>query len=1273
MGATARRRMLAATLTTVLAAGIAPSISAATAPSAVAATTASPTMGPIDPNTGYPFWYQDSSGQKLSLCIDRSGDALCLSDLPDKTRRPWIDEDPTLSNFDPAGEVFWSNATAKIAQGTKATFVASREGAFGGPALQERAGDQIGFGRIRIRASNLVPGATYTVTHPYGTKTFVAEDSDGSAATPHDGVINDTQDIGGFDLPCDFTRSEQSAVSSFLRWSPNGAAAPAGYVGDPGVDHTVVGSPVGTNFFRIDGPDAGGNGVNTVTTDLFSVQGKQWQPTAPMLGIVGTRNTVDLGRSLYVAPAPGATTTAPTTPAVQQTLTLTNAGGGATPLTMGQLQVTGADASAFTILSNGCQVALAPGQTCDVQIGFTPQHQGNATARLEVTDNGADSTAPAFAAQRILLRGNGMGTNKDARVQGPISLQNGYPLWYQDEAGTKLALCDDPNDQMCLQPFAGPYDPAVGPMSLRSGNFPQEMFWWSGDARMATNSGFDARLVMGQEAAFVNGAPVVGDQIAFGRLRLRIGGLTDGAQYTVTTPYGQYHFTGKSGSRGINYTEDIGCLESPCDFSRINQSNIGPFLKTANAPATGGYVADPNADSTVLNGPSGNMFRIDGPNIGGPGVDSVQTDQFTVSGKLWTPPAKGTLALQDTQSTVQVPVGSTRTLTLVNVGAQPAKVGRLSLPLGSAFSIASDTCSGATVAVDGTCTVGVSLPANAATTAKDFLTVPDGSTATPGWVLLNGASAVVGGGGTVTPPAPTPAGPSVPDLVAADDTGYSNADNITNKTRVTFTGVGTAAAPVTLKVDGATPPKQPVTADAGGVWTATLDLKTGTHAVTASYADGTTSAPLTVVVDQTRPGVPQSLTLDPKSDTGTPGDGITTNRTPMITGTAPTDAHHVELFANGALVGSAVQTNGAWAVTTSQLPVGKLDFRARSVDAAGNASGQAGTLKVTVQLAAPAALAVAGTGVTPLGAVTNVAQPTVTGTTAPAALVQVLVDGAVAGQTQAAPTTGRFAVTVPRLAAGTHTVGARAVNGLGRPLSVAARFRLRVDLSAPVVTAPSVRPVRHLRLARRLPRMVPNVVSWSGRDTGAGVASYRLQVSRNGAPFADVALPKAQATHVQQALRTGVGYVYRVRATDRAGNVSAWQRVAQVRPELVQQSSSLVDYVGSWIRKAAEFASGKSLRFARRDAAATLTTRAQSVTWVTSTGPQRGLAAVLVNGHRVRTVDLYSPHGSHRLLLVTVDGLPADRLSQVEIRALGDKRARSTNTRVDVDAFIVQR
>ena len=84
-------------------------------------------------------------------------------------------------------------------------------------------------------------------------------------------------------------------------------------------------------------------------------------------------------------------------------------------------------------------------------------------------------------------------------------------------------------------------------------------------------------LVLALEAAFANGGPAVGDQISFGRVRIRVENLVPGATYRVTHPYGVDVFQADEATRSINFTEDIG-IGAPGDFQGALNSRIGPFL-----------------------------------------------------------------------------------------------------------------------------------------------------------------------------------------------------------------------------------------------------------------------------------------------------------------------------------------------------------------------------------------------------------------------------------------------------------------------------------------------------------------------------------------------------------------------------------------------------------------------------------------------------------------------------------------------------------------------
>jgi hypothetical protein len=215
--------------------------------------------GPITEN-GFPAWYRDSNGIRLEGCYTLE-DPLCPA-LADEVPDP----DAPISfpeNF--PGEHFYQLAGAELTltNGVDATIGMDLEAAFAAEEAIE--GDQMVFGRVRIRF-DAVGGERYRITHPYGIDDIVADARRG---------VNMTEDIGA--VPGDFAAAMSSRIGPFLRWDPAVApTAPAGYVGDPGVDHRVVGSPYGTNFVRIEQLDPVTGAVLSEVgfTNLFSIQGR---------------------------------------------------------------------------------------------------------------------------------------------------------------------------------------------------------------------------------------------------------------------------------------------------------------------------------------------------------------------------------------------------------------------------------------------------------------------------------------------------------------------------------------------------------------------------------------------------------------------------------------------------------------------------------------------------------------------------------------------------------------------------------------------------------------------------------------------------------------------------------------------------------------------------------------------------------------------------------------------------------------------------------------
>ena len=206
------------------------------------------TVGPIDETNGFPLWYKDTSGQRLELCLDAS-DPYCIMGAVPTPGAPLVF--PT--NF--PDEAFWSMADASLATnatGGSAILVTGLEAAF---AADVAPGQQISFGRIRLRVSGTMQdGAEYKITHPFGVDTYTAEAGNGNIAGAARG-INVTEDIGDLAGGSTFEAALGSRPAPFLKWDPTIARRRRpGHLGDPTVDHQVTGSPYGTNIFRIEGP-----------------------------------------------------------------------------------------------------------------------------------------------------------------------------------------------------------------------------------------------------------------------------------------------------------------------------------------------------------------------------------------------------------------------------------------------------------------------------------------------------------------------------------------------------------------------------------------------------------------------------------------------------------------------------------------------------------------------------------------------------------------------------------------------------------------------------------------------------------------------------------------------------------------------------------------------------------------------------------------------------------------------------------------------------------
>jgi hypothetical protein len=236
---------------------------------------------------------------------------------------------------------------------------------------------------------------------------------------------------------------------------------------------------------------------------------------------------------------------------------------------------------------------------------------------------------------------------------GPVDATDGYPVWYRDRTGLRLEKCIAQADPMC--PARGPLPDEAAAVSFPD-NYPDEGFYSLTSGTMDTAGGGKALAAIALEQAFGSGPVADGDQVTFARLRLKITNVRDGVDYKFTTPAGTK--TVRTSKPGIVFdTEDIG-IGGKGDFSGALGGRIGPFLTwdtyptdPALKPDANGkntYVGDGTTPHKITGSPYGtNIFRIEGPGINpsatdacpsvpGPVADCVETDLFTVQGKLAT-------------------------------------------------------------------------------------------------------------------------------------------------------------------------------------------------------------------------------------------------------------------------------------------------------------------------------------------------------------------------------------------------------------------------------------------------------------------------------------------------------------------------------------------------------------------------------------------------------------------------------------------------------------
>jgi len=821
--------------------------------------------------SGYPDWYQDENGVRVSPCTDGT-DPNCVLPPAEPLWSPLVPPDMTTDPINFPSEFFYQLSDSDqlttpgcgaIAPG-RAFIRMGVEGAFlglGGPVQ----GEQIVFGRIRVFASGLCPNTEYQFINPYGVERFTT-----NAAGTITRVAG-TEDIGCLGVvppaTCNFADALQSRVlAGFLRWDPSvSPAAPAGYLGDAVSLHRVIGgsyippgeaTPVDylrivrsdaplttiaeTNMWTISGKLAGpllsnpgdvtfpstvvgetsapttvtitNAGTSPVTvgtatasgdfaiaagTDLCSGQSllsagtctidvtftptatgnRNGQLSVPHSGL-NTPVVVGLHGLGQAAAAPAISLTPAQltfgsqhtgTASVPQTVTIANSGGAA-PLDITSVT---SDSANFTITGNTCDLTtLQPDLgNCTVDVSLTPTAAGALTGNLVIVDNDTDGP------DSVPLSGTGF--DGVPAVSAAVNANHGFPLWYQDVNGTRVEPCIEGSDPRCVLPGA-PFNP--GQPTAFPSNFPDEFFYWIADSNPVPVDGGTISIRMALEGTT---AGVAGDQIAFGRIRIKALGAAANTTYTVVHPFGTATLTTDVGGGGV-LTSDVGCA-APCNFADALASPVlGGFLRWdprfGAAPA--GYLGDALTPHRVVGAPfifggaPANLFRvIQGATTAGTVLG--ETNLFTVAGRLAAPltAAPASLSFGDqvvtTPSAAQDVVVTNQGITPVTISVSVGGVDAADYAIG-----AGNTCTGS-LASDTTCTVPVTFTPTADGPRTGLLTITPAS----------GAPITVGLTGNGT--GPMAASPTSLDFGAVErgtDSGLQT---------VTFTNLGAAPVNVT--------------------------------------------------------------------------------------------------------------------------------------------------------------------------------------------------------------------------------------------------------------------------------------------------------------------------------------------------------------------------------------------------------------------------------------------------------------------------------------------
>lgn len=359
---------------------------------------------------------------------------------------------------------------------------------------------------------------------------------------------------------------------------------------------------------------------------------------------------------------------------------------------------------------------------------------------------------------------------------------------------------------------------------------------------------------------------------------------------------------------------------------------------------------------------------------------------------------------------------------------------------------------------------------------------------------------------------------------------------------------------------------------------------------------------------------------------------------------------------------ATVASGGAWSYAPAANFSGSDAFTFRASD--GVATSGVATMSLTVTAANDVPVAVDDTGAMPQNGAAQVFNVTANDTDADGdALTVTAVSVSPVAGVAAIASASSVRFTPADLFEGDAVVSYTISDGHGGSDDGTLTVSVVKDTTPPVPTAPVV----HLGTGR-VDEKAPIAVSWTATDGvgGVGVASYEVQVSVAGGAWS--AVSTGAVTHVNKLYPFKSSLVFRVRATDRAGNVSDWV-AASARTATASQAPgpSSISYSGTWTTVSSASASGNGYRYATAlRASATLRFTGREIAYVAPKTSTSGYVKVYVDGVSVGRYNLRSSTTAPGQIIFRRTWTSSGTHT---IKVVNDQSGRRAN----VDAFVVLR